>query len=430
MYDKFCLPERYEGTEYCVWMEYRQLALEYKPECDLSSGFPDFPAFPDHLKKYVAEVTNDKDLDHVLYQYTRGYGHPRLVNAISKLYSKLVGRHIQPMSEVLVTIGGCEALYCAINGHVGPGDEVIIIEPFFDCYESMTICAGGTPVFVPLRNKGKSSDCASSRDWVLDPDELTRAFSNKTKLFILNTPHNPLGKVFTFEELHLIAKLCKKYNVICVSDEVYEWLVYKPARHIRMATLPGMWERTITIGSAGKTFSATGLKLGWAFSPAKLMKNLFIAHQNSVRCGVTLIQEVAARCLEHETSLLGTSDSYLENLSTGLQPKRDYFCRVLTDAGFNPSIPEGGYFVFSKWSNLAHRVNLSSEKDPYIDFKFTKWMTKNLKLHGIPVSCFYREQNRSLGENYVRYCYFKKDETLAKAEAILTNWSGRSEKET
>nr|XP_018908095.1 PREDICTED: kynurenine--oxoglutarate transaminase 3-like isoform X1 [Bemisia tabaci] len=423
MDNKFRLPKRYEGTEYCVWIEYRQLAMEYKPECNLSSGFPDFPAFPEYLTNYITDVV-DKESDHLMYQYTRGFGHPRLVKAISELYGKLLGRKIDPQSEVLATIGGYEALFCAIHGFAGPGDEVIIVEPYFDCYVPMTVSTGATPIFVPLRNKGSNPNYASSKDWVLDPDELARAFNRRTKLFILNTPHNPLGKVFTYDELQLIADLCKKHDVICISDEVYEWLVYKPAKHIRMATLEGMWDRTITIGSAGKIFSATGLKVGWVYCPAELMKNLFTVHQNCVHCGTTFVQEATARCLEHELSLLGTPDCYLENLSAILQPKRDYFCRVLRDAGFAPSIPEGGYFIVSKWSNLAHKVNLDSETGPNRDFKFTKWMTKNVKLHGIPVSCFYREQNTSLGEEYVRYCFFKKDETLAKAESILKNWIG------
>nr|XP_018908432.1 PREDICTED: kynurenine--oxoglutarate transaminase 3 isoform X1 [Bemisia tabaci] len=420
--NKFSLPERYKGTEYSVWVEYIQLAIEHKPDCNLGQGFPDFPAPPEYLPKYIAEVTES---NHLMNQYTRGFGHPRLVNAIADLYSKLIGRKLDPLSEILVTIGAYEALYCAIHGNVGPGDEVIIVEPYFDCYEPMTISAGGTPVFIPLRNKSNNPDSGSSADWVLDPDELAKAFNSKTKLFILNTPHNPLGKVFTYEELQVIADLCKKHNVICIADEVYEWLVYKPATHVRMATLPGMWERTITIGSAGKTFSATGWKLGWAYCPKELMKNMVIVHQNCVYTGVTPIQEAVARGFEREISLLGTPNSYFEKMSSMLQPKRDYFCQVLKDVGFAPTIPEGGYFVVSKWSDLAHKADLNSENDSYKDFKFTKWMTKNVKLQGIPYSAFYCPQNKPLGEDYVRYCFFKKDETLSKAESILRDWTGK-----
>lgn len=175
-------------------------------------------------------------------------GHPRLVNAISTLYSRLIERPIDPKTEVLVTVGAYEALYCALMGHVNPGDEVIIVEPFFDCYEPMTLLAGGIPVFIPLRQRGQGN---SSKDYILDPVELESKFSNRTKMIVINTPHNPLGKVsvmlscehdyhgefqqvFSREELEMIGNLCKKYNTIAVMDEVYEWIVYNGSQHIRM----------------------------------------------------------------------------------------------------------------------------------------------------------------------------------------------------
>ncbi|CAG2123328.1 unnamed protein product, partial [Medioppia subpectinata] len=162
-------------------------------------------------------------------------GHPRLVNALSELYSRLTGLKIEPMTDVLITSGAYQALYCAFAAYVNPGDEVIIIEPYFDCYEPMTRLAGGTPVFVPLRPKqptaGGDSQSLSSADWRLDPQELESKFSPKTKFIIVNTPNNPLGKVYSREELELIGRLCHKYDCLVVMDEVYEWLAYGGVTH-------------------------------------------------------------------------------------------------------------------------------------------------------------------------------------------------------
>jgi len=415
--DKFALPKRYAGSEKSVWVEYIQLALDYKP-LNLGQGFPDYAA-PDYVTKALADVAQSNNC--LLQQYTRGFGHPRLVQALSKLYSQLIGREINPQTEILVTSGAYEALFSSIIGHVDEGDEVIIIEPYFDCYEPMVKTAGGVARFIPLR-KNKCSDVASSGDWTLDTNELELLFNNKTKVIILNTPNNPLGKVFTEAELKVIADLCKKWNVLCISDEVYEWMVYKPHKHIRIATFPGMWERTITIGSAGKTFSVTGWKTGWAYGPANLMSNLHMVHQNCVYTCTTPIQEAVALGFEKELPRLGTPECYFVSLPCELEAKRDYMAKFLTDVGMKPIIPEGGYFMVADWSPLASKVDLNAEKDKYKDYRFTKWMTKNLGLQGIPTTAFYNETHKPLSEDFVRYCFIKKDENLKKAADILLKW--------
>ncbi|XP_037956045.1 kynurenine--oxoglutarate transaminase 3 isoform X2 [Teleopsis dalmanni] len=412
--EKFGLPKRLQGSTPSVWNEYIALAMQYKP-LNLGQGFPD-EAPPSYVMDALADIA--KSENPMMQQYTRGYGHLRLVQNLGKLYSKLVGREINPLSEIIITSGAYEALYSSIMGHVDVGDEVIIIEPFFDCYEPMVKMAGGIPRFIPLK-PCKTEGSISSADWVLDDTELEKIFNEKTKMIILNTPHNPIGKVFNKQELQKIADLCHKWNVLCISDEVYEWLVFDNIEHIRICTLPGMWERTITIGSAGKTFSVTGWKIGWAYGPANLITNLQMIHQNSVYTCPTPIQEAVACSFEVELGRLDSPDCYFRSLPKELKVKRDFMAKFLQDAGMKPTVPEGGYFMLADWTNLEKQININEEKDKYRDYKFTKWMTKNMGLQGIPPSAFYSEQNKNLGENFVRYCFIKKQENLEKAAELL-----------
>ncbi|XP_058129933.1 kynurenine aminotransferase [Anopheles ziemanni] len=419
--NKFDLPSRYQGATKSVWVEYIQLALQYKP-LNLGQGFPDYHA-PKYALDALAAAANSPDP--LANQYTRGFGHPRLVQALSRMYSGLVGRTINPLSEVLVTVGAYEALYATIQGHVDQGDEVIIIEPFFDCYEPMVKAAGGVSRFIPLVPM-VTGRTISSEDWKLDPLELAKLFNEKTKMIIINTPHNPLGKVMSRQELQMVADLCKKWDVLCVADEVYEHMVYEPYEHVRICTLPDMWERTITIGSAGKTFSLTGWKIGWAYGPENLMRNLQMVHQNCVYTCATPIQEAIAVGFEKELNQLSSPECYFNSISKELITKRDYMARFLEDIGMHPTVPQGGYFMIADWSKLAGQVDLSGETDPRRDYRFTKWMTKNVGLQGIPPSAFYAEEHMSLGEDFVRYCFFKRDDTLEQASSILTEWKNNS----
>ncbi|CAB3221695.1 unnamed protein product [Arctia plantaginis] len=424
MANKFKLPARYGAGEKSVWVEYIQLAAEYKPAVNLGQGFPDYHA-PDHVLKALSKAALSENP--LANQYTRGFGHPKLVQSIGKLYSPLISRDLDPQNEILVTVGAYEALYSAILGYVDEGDEVIVIEPFFDCYDFMIKCAGGVPRFIPLKQK-KTSGTITSADWVLDEKELAGLFNSKTKMIIVNTPHNPLGKVFTMEELTFIANLCKKHNVLCLSDEVYEWMVYEPKKHIRMATLPDMWERTITVGSAGKTFSVTGWKIGWAYANPKLMRNLQVVHQNCVYTCCTPIQEAISEALEYELARRDTSDYYMKSLAREIQPKRDFLIKALTENGFNPTIPEAGYFVVADWTKLADKIDLSKESDQYKDYRFTKKFAKEVGVLTIPPSAFYSKEHKHLGENYARFCFIKKDENLALTEKLLKEWNKKKSK--
>lgn len=416
---KFELAQKYHGLENNVWVEFIQLALEHKP-LNLGQGLPD-DLVPEYVINSLRDVINDPSV--LMHQYTRGFGHPRLVTAISKLYSKLldIGHEIEPNKEVLVTDGAYEALFTAILGHVNPGDEVIIIEPYFDCYEPMVRLAGGIPKFISLKPT-KTEGRISSGDWKLDPTELKEIFSSKTKAIVFNNPNNPLGKVFSMEEIQEICNLCQEHDVLMISDDVYEHMVYDDLKMIRVATLPGMWDRTITIGSAGKTFSVTGWKLGWAYGPENLIKNCQVVHQNCVYACPTPIQEAVARAFELELTRLDSPDCYFRSISVDLAVKRDFIARVLEEVGMKPVIPEGGYFIMANWKDLSDKIDLSSETDEQRDYRFVKWLSKNRKLQGIPPSAFFSKPHKYIGEDYIRFCFIKHDDSLKKAEEILTSW--------
>lgn len=213
------------------------------------------------------------------------------MNAISKTYSPLFGHEIDPLNNIVIGAGATEATFATIQALINPGDEVILFEPFYDSYPAQITMAGGIPKYVPLRPTGSVS---SSSDWKIDEKELRSAFSKKTRGVIINTPHNPIGKVFSESELEIIASIVKEHDAIAFADEVYEWLVYKGSQHTRIASLPGMWERTVTLGSAGKTFSATGWKVGWAIAPEHLARAIALAHQWIPFCVSTPLQEAVA----------------------------------------------------------------------------------------------------------------------------------------
>ncbi|XP_020603611.1 kynurenine--oxoglutarate transaminase 3-like isoform X2 [Orbicella faveolata] len=407
--------DRIIGHDKNVWVEFSALARNYKA-VNLGQGFPDIHT-PHFVKEALGKVVASTDA--AVDQYTRSQGHPRLITALGKLYTMLMKREIDPLSEILVTGGAYESLYCSFQGLIDPGDEVILIEPYFDCYFPQISVAGGIPKFVPLRPK---ENATSTKDWVLDKEELESTFSEKTRAIVINTPHNPVGKVFSMDELQLIADLCKKYNVICISDEVYEWLVYGGEHHIRIATLPGMWERTITIGSAGKTFSITGWKLGWSIGPKELIKNLQTVQSQVTYTLPTPTQEALAQAFEHEIPLIGTEKSYFQELSLMLEKKRDIMAKLLTDVGFKPIIPQGGYFMMADTSDIDVNFDEYDKSDDPHDYKFVRWLTKEKGICAIPPSAFYSPQHKHFGAKYIRFCFIKEDSTLENGAKKLKEW--------
>lgn len=418
---KIGIADRLKGTEGNVWVTYTELA-RITGAVNLGQGFPDYPP-----PQYVVDSfrTNSEADKFMLNQYTRGFGHPRLVNAIAKVYGRYHNRELDPMKEVLVTAGAYESLFCCFQGLVNPGDEVIIIEPFFDCYKPMTTVAGGKPVFIPLRPPAGQTGEISSADWKLDPEELASKFNSKTKLIVLNNPNNPCGKVFTREELQLIADLCIQHDVVCVADEVYEWMTYPGSDHVRIATLPNMWERTISISSAGKTFSATGWKLGWSIGPEHLIRCQNAVHQNCVYTCCTPIQEAVALGFETELARLENKEEcYMYTLANDeLLPKRDKMVAMLRSAGMTPTIPQGGYFILADWSKMGITDEMIEDGTTDTrDAKFVKWLIREKKLAGIPPSAFYGDENKPLARDLIRFCFFKKEETIEGAGEILRSF--------
>ncbi|NXA34770.1 KAT1 transaminase, partial [Eudromia elegans] len=410
---------RLEGVDQNIWLEFVKLAATHAT-VNLGQGFPDFPP-PAFLREAFVRAVDGEN--HMLHQYTRAFGHPPLVKILAEFFGKLLGRELDPLNNVMVTVGAYQALFCCFQAFVDEGDEVIIIEPFFDCYEPMVKMAGGTPVFVPLRLKAPGAGKPmSSADWQLDPAELASKFSKRTKALVLNSPNNPLGKVFGRGELQLIAELCIKHDVLCISDEVYEWLVYDGKEHIRIASLPGMWERTVSISSAGKTFSATGWKVGWTVGPSRLLRHLHTVHQNSVYHCATAAQEAVAMGFRRELEHREQADSYLTHLARELQGKRDRLVRSLEAVGMTPIVPEGTYFLVADVATFASDVPEAPGSDEPFDSRFAKWMVKNKGLAAIPLSAFYSGPHKNDYSHFIRFCFAKEDATLEAANDILQKW--------
>jgi kynurenine--oxoglutarate transaminase/cysteine-S-conjugate beta-lyase/glutamine--phenylpyruvate transaminase len=304
--------------------------------------------------------------------------------------------------------------------NVGHGDEVIIIEPAFDCYQSLVHLAGGTAVFVPLRHTcPEDQSCAA---WKLDKEELRSLFNAKTKAIVINTPNNPMGKIFSKEELTEIRDLCIEFNVLVISDEVYEWAVFEGKEHVRIASLDSMWMRTITIGSVGKTFGLTGYRLGWAYGPPHLIQNLQVASSNCTYTLDTLSQEVIARIFELELPRIGTPDSIFYRMTKDLKKRRDVMIQTVTECGMKPIIPDAGIFLIANWRCMGSEIDLSKETGESADYKFVKWLVREKKLLGIPPSLFYSPSHKHVAEDYIRFCFYRKNETLQKANEILKNW--------
>lgn len=417
MASKLVPSERIKDIPYNMWTEFITLAVEHKA-LNFGVGYPDFEP-PENVITEGSKILATSPPGDLINQYARGVGHIPFVNALAKYFSPLFSVNIDPLKEITVGPGADIGIYFALQSFVNPNDEVILIEPFFDCYKPMTEMTGAIPVYVTLKPPNDNS--TDSGSWKLDRKELEGAFSSKTKAIIINTPLNPIGKVFSREELTVISELCIKYDVLCISDEVYQFLTYDGLEHVRIASLPGMWERTVTIGSAGKAFCVTGWKLGWYIAPSKLTEHLHTTSGTIVYSSNKPLQETLARAFEREFSLIGKPESFFTTLLGKMQSKRDRLVKTLRKIGLTPIIPQGSFYLIVDGTSLNIPEINTKDGDTY-DKQLVRWLIVNKSVATIPVSAYYIDQHKHCGENYIRFCFAKKESSIDKLGEIFDDW--------
>ncbi|KAF8897418.1 pyridoxal phosphate-dependent transferase [Infundibulicybe gibba] len=349
------------------------------------------------------------------------YSHPkgriRLRNAIKSFYSPLFGRELDVESEILVTSGANEGQYSVFTAFLEHGDEVIMFEPFFDQYLPSVTFNGGKPVYVPLHPPSGNIAKPTSNDWTIDIDELRRAITPRAKMIIVNTPHNPVGKVFTRQELEAIAAIAEEFNLLVMSDEVYDCLVFDNKEHVRIANLPGMWDRTVTVGSAGKAFAATGWRVGWLIGPPSIIQPTLAASTRIVFCTNSPLQEAAAAGLEQ-----AKERKFFEEQQAEYDERRGILTEAFDRLGMKYTLPEGSYFILLDISN----VNFPDDYPfpPSVlgrgrDFRACWFIALEIGVSSIPVSEFYCEEHANIGEAYGRFAFCKDTDTLRKAAERL-----------
>jgi kynurenine--oxoglutarate transaminase/cysteine-S-conjugate beta-lyase/glutamine--phenylpyruvate transaminase len=327
-------------------------------------------------------------------QYCRSAGHAPLVQALAKRYSAWLGRSVNWETEVTIGVGATETLYATMQSLLDPGDEAVLISPAFDIYAAQVQMAGATPKFVPLRLVEDAAN-PGTQVWRLDMAELAAAFSDRTKVILLNSPHNPTGKTFDVAEYAAIADILRSWpHVVAISDEVYEHMVYDGRSHVRLAAQPGMWDRTITVSSSGKTFSITGWKIGWAVGPEALIKGLILTNQWVQFSVSTPSQQAIAACLEAADEPYKGYPSYYAWLNASYAAKRDVVMAGLTAAGLRPIAPEGGFFIIADTRDVVvppSYMLLTSKAAPVMrrDWALCRFLTEEIKVAAIPPSAFF-----------------------------------------
>lgn len=373
-----------DGFKDSIFGVISKLAREHQA-VNLGQGFPDFDG-PDWIKDLVTQKMKEGH-----NQYAPFHGTPSLRSEVSNYYKKFYGLDYDPESQVSITVGATEAIYLVITALTNPGDEIVVLEPFYDSYVASIKMSGGVPIPVTMH----------APDFSIDKAELEKAITPRTKMIILNNPHNPSGKVWLKEELQMVADLAEKNDLYILSDEVYEFLLFDGAKHIPIATLAGMEERTITVSSAGKTFGLTGWKIGWICANPEISRVCRLVHQYVTFSVSTPMQEAVAESLKK-------LPEYLPGFVSLYKSKRDLFYAELKKLGFEFAAPKGTYFMMVP---ISQKTNLS-------DVDYAMKLIKERKVATVPPSAFYLKSAE--GSKYLRFCFAKKDETLKQA---ITNLS-------
>jgi aspartate/methionine/tyrosine aminotransferase len=348
---------------------------------NLGQGFPDFPA-PDEVKEAARKAIAD---DHNQYPIT--WGVPAFREAITAAYQRDHGMPVDPETEICVTCGSTEAMIAAMLGVLDPGDEVLTFEPFYENYSPDSILTGAVPRLVSLRPP----------DWTFDEAELRATFTARTRAIVINTPNNPTGKVFSREELGLIAELCVEHDAVAITDEIYEHITYDGAEHVPIATLPGMHERTVTISALSKTYSVTGWRVGWAIAAAPLMAGIRPVHDFLTVAAATPLQVAGITALD-----LGPA--YYEGMRAGYTQRREVMLRVLADGGFEvASAPAGAYYVMADCSHLGLGDDVATARH----------LVEHVGVAAVPGSSFVDDP--ADGAHLLRFAFCKRVETLEAA---------------
>lgn len=371
------LSERTKDFTDSVIRRMTRVSLQYGA-VNLSQGFPDFDP-PKEILDRLAEVSHEN-----YHQYSITWGAQNFREALAAKQSRLMGRTIDPNGEIVVTCGSTEAMMAAMMTVTDPGDKVVIFSPFYENYGADTILSGAQPIYVPLYPPA----------FHFNPDELEAAFKQHPKALILCNPSNPCGKVFTLEELTFIAELAKKYDTYVITDEVYEHIVYEPNKHIYFASLPGMWERTISCSSLSKTYSITGWRLGYIIAPPEIIDVAKKVHDFLTVGAAAPLQEAAVTGLKF-------GEQYYKDLQEKYTSKRNLFLKGLDDIGIAHTVPEGAYYILLDIGEFGFAS----------DLEFCEVLARDVGVGAVPGSSFFKEPVNNL----IRLHFAKKDETLNEA---------------
>ncbi|MHA1829526.1 MAG: pyridoxal phosphate-dependent aminotransferase [Candidatus Heimdallarchaeaceae archaeon] len=381
------LARRLEHFQESIIREMTRKAIKYNA-INLSQGMPDFEP-PEELVKGIEEAIKENE-----HQYSVTYGREDLRIKIAEKLASYNQMVYNPEQEITITCGASEAISSAIMATLNPGDEILILEPWYENYVPITYLAGGKPKYVPLKEE----------DFDLDEEKVKESLTDKTRVIVINSPHNPTGKVFSRNELEFIADICQDNNLIAITDEIYEYILYDNIKHISLGSIKDMVQRTITISGFSKTFSITGWRIGYAAAEKELMLGVRKVHDYLTVCAPSLLQYAALKAFE-------LNESYFKSLRERYQINRDFLVKELEKLGFRPYKPSGAYYIFADINNFGKN-----------DTEFADFLVKDNGVATVPGTSFYaQDKEGNVGEKYVRFSFSQKLQTLKEAVKRIEN---------